>query len=165
MGNHELMDALRDVRFLHGVADEHLVELAKIAKLVSFKSNEIIFREGEVAAKAYLVMSGRVSLQICAPSVGCRNILTLGPGEILAWSAVLDQTLLTATARAVESATLVEVHAGLLHGLCDHDPRFGYEFMRRTALALAKRLNATRLQLLDVYGAPAITEKHSAAGD
>ena len=36
--------------------------------------------------------------------------------------------------------------------LCDHDPQFGYELMRRTALALAKRLSATRMQLVNVYG-------------
>ena len=32
-----------------------------------------------------------------------------------------------------------------------HDPGFGCEFLRRTAKALASRLSATRLQLLDVF--------------
>ena len=32
------------------------------------------------------------------------------------------------------------------------DPRFGFEFMRRTAQTLASRLNATRLQLLKTSG-------------
>jgi hypothetical protein len=39
--------------------------------------------------------------------------------------------------------------------LCESDPRLGYELMRRTALALSKRLSAARLQLLDVFGAEA----------
>jgi len=39
-----------------------------------------------------------------------------------------------------------------LLAICEQHPRFGYEFMKRAALALSRRLNATRLQLLDVYG-------------
>ena len=59
---------------------------------------------------------------------------------------------LTATARTIVDTTAVQINAGQVLTLCEHNPRFGYEFMRRAAVALAKRLSATRLQLLDVYG-------------
>jgi CRP/FNR family cyclic AMP-dependent transcriptional regulator len=36
--------------------------------------------------------------------------------------------------------------------LCEDNPRFGYEFMRRTATVLADRLNAVRMQLFDLHG-------------
>jgi len=35
---------------------------------------------------------------------------------------------------------------------CDTDPALGYEFMQRFAAVMVERLQATRLQLLDVYG-------------
>ena len=87
-----------------------------------------------------------------AAAVGCKRILTLGAGEMLGWSPVLKQQRLTATARALSDIQTVELDAAQVLAFCESEPRFGYEFMRRTSLALAKRLNATRLQLLDVFG-------------
>ena len=58
---------------------------------------------------------------------------------------------MTATARVLEPATLLILDSRQLITLCEHNPRFGYEFMRRTALAISQRLSATRLQLLDIY--------------
>ena len=152
MGKMQILTILRELSFLQDVDEEHLEKLAEIAQLATYEESEVVFRDGDSAESIYFVVSGGVSLEICAPSIGCRRILTMGPGELVGWSAVLGQSRLTATARAMNATCLVQVHAGLLRTLCDHDPVFGYEIMRRTALALAKRLSATRVQLLDVYG-------------
>jgi CRP-like cAMP-binding protein len=58
---------------------------------------------------------------------------------------------MTATARALAPTRLVALDASQVLALCHHDPAFGFTLMRRTAQALAARLSATRLQLLDVY--------------
>jgi CRP-like cAMP-binding protein len=130
----------------------HLEQIAKISRLRDFKPGDIIFRQGDPAQHIYLVSSGKVSLEICAAGSGCKPILTLGPGELLGWSAVLEQTCFTGRARAVEASRLVEINVAQLLTMFSHDPQFGYELMHRTALALAKRLSATRMQLLNVYG-------------
>ena len=39
-----------------------------------------------------------------------------------------------------------------LRGKCEADHELGYELMQRFAPVLVERLQATRLQLLDVYG-------------
>ena len=95
-----LIDTLREIRFLHDISTEHLEQLSQITHLHNVDKSRVIFREGEVAKHLYLLVFGTVSLEICASGVGCRRILTVGPGEILAWSALLDQSRLTATARA-----------------------------------------------------------------
>ena len=56
-----------------------------------------------------------------------------------------------ATAVAVEPTRVVRVGAARLRAICDEDPQFGYEFMRRAMLALAKRLSATWSQLSHMY--------------
>ena len=78
--------------------------------------------------------------------------MTASGGDLLGWSPVLEQTKLTATARALSPAKLVQINAAQVLTLAEHDPRFGYIFMRRAANAIAKRLVATRMQLLDVFG-------------
>ena len=152
MTEKELLEILRGTGFLHGFAEDHLEKLAQFARLVAMPEGQVVFREGEPTANIYLVVSGNISLEICSPGIGCRRILTVGDGELLGLSPVLEQVRLTSTARTLTPVEMIEINAGQIVAMCEHDPRFGYIFMRRFALALAKRLNATRIQLLDVFG-------------
>ncbi len=156
----ELRTALRECQFTSEIGEEHLEELAAVASWITYPAGTVVFREGEMCSVIYLIIDGSVSLEICAPGTGCRRILTVGKGELLGWSPVLEQSPLTATARTLVDTTAVQIHAGQVLTLCEHNPRFGYEFMRRAALALARRLSATRLQLLNVYGTemPSVAE-------
>jgi CRP/FNR family cyclic AMP-dependent transcriptional regulator len=147
-----LIETLREIRFLHDIGPMHLEQIAKIAHIRDLKEGDVVFRQGDVAQNVFLVVSGKVSLEICAAGTGCKQILTVGPGELLGWSSVLEQLSYTARARAATLTRLVEINIVQLLAVCDHDPQFGYAFMRHVAVALAKRLSATRMQLLDVYG-------------
>lgn len=148
----DTLDDLRRLHVLKGLGDEHLEQLAGIAQQASFPAGVTVFREGEPATEVYLVLEGNVSLEICAAGVGCRRILTVGEGELLGWSPVLEHTLLTATARTLSPVRALKIHGKQILALCEHDTQFGYELMRCVALALAHRLSATRMQLLNVYG-------------
>jgi CRP-like cAMP-binding protein len=143
---------LRDASFLQELSDAHVEKLAELARLREFAPQAIIFREGDPPQSVYVVDAGRVGLEICAPGIGCRRILTAASGDLLGWSPVLEQSRLTATARALEPTRCFEFKAGQILAACEHDPEFGYAFMRRVALEMAKRLNATRMQLMDVFG-------------
>jgi CRP-like cAMP-binding protein len=144
----EILEALH---FLRGVAEEHVRRIAEIAEMRDIPAGNVVFREGDVISHVYLVATGRVSLEIRVPGRPAVQIQTIGPGELLGWSPILDAGPMTATARATIPSRLVTLHAAQLGALCRHAPQLGTEIMRRTALALAERLNATRLQLLDVY--------------
>ncbi len=152
MNEEELQAALRESGFLTDASEEHLSSLASIAKPVSFAKDTVIFREGDVATEVYIILSGNVSLEICAPGIGCRRIMTLDGGDLLGWSPVLEQMRLTATARAVTPIAAIALNGRQLLTQCEHDTSLGYDFMRRAALAMGKRLTATRMQLLDVFG-------------
>lgn len=160
-----VVETLRSIQFLQDLSEELLDRLASVARTVDYPAGGVIFRQGDPAANVYLVADGSVALEICAPGVGCKRILTVGSGELLGWSPVLEQARLTATARALTPTRAVEIDGKQITAICEHDPRFGYELMKRAALALAKRLSATRLQLVDVYGqqmqtAPDDRQKH-----
>jgi CRP/FNR family cyclic AMP-dependent transcriptional regulator len=147
-----LIETLREIRFLHDIGPMHLEQIAKFAQCRDLKEGDVVFRQGDAAQYIYLLVYGNVSLEICAAGSGCQQILTLGPGELLGWSSMLEQLSYTARARALVATRLVEINVVQLLAMCDHDPQFGYELMRQVALALAKRLSATRMQLLNVYG-------------
>ncbi len=151
MSKNILTKTLQEIEFLHDIAPEHLEQIAEIAHIREFDESDVVFRQGQAAESLYLVMFGNVSVEASMPGLGCRQILTVGPGELLGWSSLLEQSCYTTWARTPESARLLQIDVGRLLRICDRDPQFGYELMRRAALALAKRLNKTRNQLLDAY--------------
>lgn len=148
----ELRSTLHGLRLLLDFPDEFLSQLESLARIEEFPGGAVIFRQGDPARTVYVVADGTVSLEICAAGVGCRRILTVVKGELLGWSPLLSHDRLTATARAQSPTRLVAIDGGKLLALFEQQPRFGYQFMQRAAVALAQRLNATRLQLLDLYG-------------
>ncbi len=148
----DLLPLLRQCHFLEGLAPEHLRALAEMATRVEVAAGGRIFREGDPADNAYLIDRGRVVLEICAPGIGCKQICTLTDGELLGWSPLLEQVKFTATARALEPTSLIQLDSEQLRLQCQKDVALGYEILRRTGNSLAKRLSATRLQLIDVYG-------------
>jgi CRP-like cAMP-binding protein len=159
MNERELVKKFREIGFLQDVAEEHLKQLAAVSQFVELPEGKVVFRQGEPASHIFVVVSGKVSLELCAPSIGCRRILTVGEGELLGWSPVLEQTL-TATARTMTPVETIEINAGQIITMCEHDTRFGYFIMRHVALSLAKRLNATRMQLFDAFAneMPAVSD-------
>ena len=149
----EVFELLRELEFLRGVPDENVRELADLAAVVEFPAHNTIFRNGDPASYCYLIVDGLVLLEICGPAVGCAQVLTVGNGELLGCSPQLGQPQLTATARTLEPTRAIKLQGSEVMDYCEKNPRFGYQFIRCTALALARRLTGTRLQLLDMYKA------------
>jgi CRP-like cAMP-binding protein len=152
MNETDLLQTLEGIAFLRDMPSAYVQRIAGVAQIVSTKEQDVVFREGDAADNIYLIAHGTVSLEICSAGAGCRQILTLGTGELLGWSSLLGQSRFTARARTPRAARLVQISVPKLLELCDSDAKLGYELMRRTAIALAKRLSAARIQLVNVYG-------------
>jgi len=145
------VQTLEKLAFLEGFPPEYLKPLVGVAKVVEVPAGDIVFHEGQKSPNIYLVIEGKVALEIDVVARGTTVIQTVGPGKLLGWTPLLAQGLMTATARAVEPCRLVAINAMQVLQACAQNPEFGMEFMRRTALALARRLNATRMHLLEAY--------------
>ncbi len=152
MSESEILEIITDIRFLEGVQEAELRKIASMATLVDFPEGTVVFREGERTSRVYVVVGGSVGLELKVSNEGKKRIHTVGPGELLGWSPLLGESPMTATGRTLSSTKLLALEAGQVLALCHHDPKLGFQLMRKTAQALAQRLNATRLHLLDVYG-------------
>ncbi len=151
--NHQeqILDNLRGIRFLHDIEDEYLRSLASIADIQAIPEGTILFREGQDHPKIYFIVSGSIALEVRLSQRETKRLQTVGSGELLGWSPILGLVEMTATARALHPTQVIAIDGKQLKAYCEHNARFGFEFMRRTAQSLAQRLSATRLQLLDVY--------------
>jgi len=127
---------------------------------VKFERDEIIFREGDASHTFYLLFSGKVSLEVVAPGKIVR-VQTLMEGEELGWSAVLPDAGKQFQARAMTNVRMLVFDGVALREAMDKDCSLGYAIATRLLSVVARRLQATRLQLLDLY-APAISVKGDA---
>jgi CRP-like cAMP-binding protein len=141
---------LQEIAFLQKISVENLERVASISKFRCFEKDDVLFDDGEVADKLYLIVSGTVLLQACSEMTGCKPIMTVGKGEILGWSALADKCAYVAKALVTEPLKVIEVDGAKLQAIFDVDTRFGYEFLRRMVNALAKRLSVTWQQVAEI---------------
>ncbi|HKI93069.1 MAG TPA: cyclic nucleotide-binding domain-containing protein [Gaiellaceae bacterium] len=131
---------------------EQLELIAGCASNTVFRAGERLFREGDPADTFFLVRHGLVALDAYVPNRGQLTLDALGPGEIVGWSWLVPPYRWQFTGRAVELVRAIQFDGACLRGKCDDDTRLGYMLLTRFSALLVDRLQATRLQLMDVYG-------------
>jgi len=139
--------------FLRGLEPSQMARVAALAREASFSAGEEIFREGEQARHLLIIESGRAALTVLIPGRGEMTLMTVEAGDLLGWSAFVPPHHKTASAKALTSVTALAIEGEALRALCDEDPALGYALCGRISQVLAKRLKATRVQLLDVFAA------------
>ncbi len=147
-----LASVLRNHPFLKGLAEQHLETLISCVSNVRFKDGEYLSHEGQEAKNFYMIRSGRVALEINARERGILRIQTIGEGEVLGWSWLIAPYRWRFDACALEDVRAFSLDGTCLRGKCESNTDFGYEMLKRFSLIMAQRLDATRLQLLDMYG-------------
>jgi len=122
------------------------------ASNVRFEAGEVIFREGEVANQFYLIRHGRVAVEVSTPERGPVIVQSLGEGEVLGWSWMMPPYRWRFDARAVELTRAIALDGRCLRERSEEDHDLGFQLMKRAAHVMEERFQATRLQLLDIYG-------------
>ncbi len=144
------VETLRRLPFGEGMEPRHIDKLADLATEVLFEGDEIIFREGEPHNQFYIVLSGRVCLEITTPHRVFR-VQTVEDGEELGWSFMLAETGKHFQARALEEVRVLAFDGDRLRRACQEDSKFGYEVLSRVLRVVSNRLQSTRMRILDIY--------------
>lgn len=116
---------------------------------VVFKAGEVILKEGTAADKFYLIRSGHVAIYIGQTQE--ITIQTIREGDILGWSWLIPPYRYRFSAKALENTRALALDGKCLREKCENNPDWGYELLKRLVNVLTERLEATRLQLIDVY--------------
>ena len=146
---------VREHPFFSGLPEAFLDLVSGCARNVVFQVGQYLVREGGPANQFYLLRSGRVALEVAAPGRGAITFQTLREGEIVGVSWLIPPYRWTYDARAIDLTRAIAMDAKCLREKCEADHSLGYDVMKRFVPVLVQRLQATRLQILDVYGTPA----------
>ena len=150
MKSENFLEIVKGHPFMKELLPEHLDKLGELAQDARFERDQIIFREGDASSFFYLLLSGKVALEVTAVGRTIR-IQTVSDGQELGWSSVLPSEGKHFQARALSSVRALVFDGARLREACAEDPSFGYALLRRLLAVVADRLQATRVQLLDMY--------------
>jgi CRP/FNR family cyclic AMP-dependent transcriptional regulator len=141
--------------FFQGLEERHLHLVTGCAKNVRFEEGQVIFHEGDEANQFYFVREGLIAVELMIPQRGFTTVQTVGEGDVLGWSWLLPPYRWHFGARALQPTRALVFDGKCLRTKCEEDHDLGYEIMKRFTHIISERLDATRLQLLDLYGANA----------
>lgn len=146
---------LRGQPFFQELDPDAVRLMAGCARTVRYEAGEYIFREGEPATHFYVLQHGRVALETVAARHQPVTIQTIETEEVLGWSWLFPPYRWHFSARVIEPVQAISLDGACLRARCEEDHELGYQLTRRVAQIMLERLQATRLQLLDIYHAPA----------
>lgn len=137
--------------FFQGIDARHMELIAGCAVNVRLPAEHALFHEGEPASHFYLIREGKVALETVVVPQRSVTVETIEAGEVLGWSWLFPPYRWHFSARTVEPLRALQFDGVCLREKAELDHDLGYELMKRMAHILIQRLQATRLQLLDIY--------------
>jgi CRP-like cAMP-binding protein len=146
-----LKPILAEHPFLRSLSPRCLAILTECVDEKEFGPGEIIFREGEIADRFYLITQGKVTLESHVPSQGYLGVQDLGPDDALGWSWLFPPYVWHFQARSVELTRALVFNGAHLLVACERNHEFGFDLMKRLAQILIRRLQATQNQLVKLH--------------
>jgi CRP/FNR family transcriptional regulator, cyclic AMP receptor protein len=143
---------IREHPFFHGLEERHIKLIAGCAKNVRIAEGKMIFHEGDAANQFFLLREGQVAIEVHVPTRGNITIQTVHTGDVIGWSWLVEPHRWHFGARAQQATRALAFDGKCLRKKCESDHDLGYELFKRFTGLMVHRLEATILQLLDVYG-------------
>ena len=145
-------ETLRGLPIFAGLTDAKLQSLVPMAHLQELSADEPVLQQGGPANDIRVVVTGKCQLVVELSGNKRQHFSTVTRGEIIGWSALLDQATWLTSAKALKPSVVLVVDGAALRALCESDHELGYHVMRNLFAAVARCLQDTRVQLLDMYG-------------
>jgi CRP/FNR family transcriptional regulator, cyclic AMP receptor protein len=149
---HTLEPTIWEHPFFKGLEERYIQFITGCAKNVRFREGDVIFREGDAADEFYVIRRGLVAVELMVPQRGYVTVQTVGEGDVLDWSWLLAPYRWHFDARALQATSTLAFDGKCLRDKCEENHDLGYELLKRFTHIMTERLDAMRLQLMDLYG-------------
>jgi len=132
-----------------GLIDKEIHAVINIGQEKNYNPGDVVFKEGDEAVHIFIIESGKLAIQTAAG----QTIYTALPGDILGWSTLMLPYNRTASAIAVDKASVIIIDQLKLQEFCDKYPAIGYKITRNVGRIIAIRMRTAKAMPADVvYG-------------
>lgn len=147
-----IINLLRPLSIFTGLGDGELRKIARLFVQKLYRPNEHVFAKGDSGDEAYIVLRGKISIQLEKDSP---SVAQLGDGKIFGELAFLDGSPRGAFAVASQPSILLVMKRSAFGELVRREPNLGMTVMRNLAQDLALKLRGVNETLSNVKKAPA----------
>ena len=136
------IEFLKTVPFFDQLSNRQLKGVSDIMFERTYDADELVFEEGQPGAALFLVLDGKVAVEIFRETSTTR-LAVLERGAFFGEMALLDETPRSATARALERTRTLALYRNDLNGLVQRDAKTACQIYRSLAATIADRLRLT----------------------
>ena len=133
---------LKTVPFFDQLSNRQLKSVSDIMFERTYDIDESIFEEGQPGAALFLILDGKIAIEICRETSTTR-LAVLDRGAFFGEMALLDETPRSATARALERTRTLALYRNDLNGLVHRDAKTACQIYRSLAGMIGDRLRLT----------------------
>jgi len=142
---------LGQLQFFSGLTSAQVDQLAAFAQATRYNAQQRVFKSDTDADAFYIVRDGKVGVEIPAVAGEPLRIQTLGNGGVLGWSWLIPPYRWLFDARALVPSDIIVIDGARLRAQCEADNALGYQMIKRFAVLMAERLNASRVTAIKQY--------------
>ena len=141
-------EALADHSVFSALDDKQQARLLDdgVSQERSFRTEEIILKEGEPGDSVFVIGSGSVAVTLQAPDVKPVSVARLGPSELFGEMAVLEQRNRAANVVAAEPCIILEIKGAAFLEILRENPKIEF----RVLLLLSQRLREVGEHVLSI---------------
>jgi CRP/FNR family cyclic AMP-dependent transcriptional regulator len=133
---------LKTVPFFDRLSNRQLKTVSDIMFERSYDSDESIFEEGQPGAALFLILDGKIAIEIYRETSTTR-LAVLESGAFFGEMALLDDTPRSANARALEPTQTLALYRNDLNDLAHRDAKTACQIFRSLAGTIGDRLRLT----------------------
>lgn len=149
-GEIDLASIFRQVDLFQDLPEKALEEIVSFAQMLQFYNNQTIISEGESGSDIFIVVSGKVRIQVESISPYMEiGITKLDAGEVFGEMSLLEEGPRSASAITTEPARVVRIGGSDLKGFIERQPQWGLIVMRNMARIMAHRLKNMNRRMLN----------------
>jgi CRP/FNR family transcriptional regulator, cyclic AMP receptor protein len=142
---------LEQLPFFAGLSSEQLNKLTSFATAARYNAQQRVFKSHTDADKFYIIRDGKVAVEVPAVEGEPLRVQVLGNGGILGWSWLIPPYRWSFDARALNASDIITVDGVKLREYCEQDHSLGYILIKRFAVLMAERLNASRVAAIAAH--------------
>lgn len=152
MHEKNLKTIIQEHPFLADLPRKYIDDISGHARLQVCHADEYLFHAGHTAECCYLIREGLLAIELYHPSRGPMTVQTVESGQVIGWSWLVEPYKWIFDARAVRLTQGICIDAVWLREHSEVDHEFGYLMLKRFMGVMGNRLEAARVQLMDLYG-------------
>ncbi len=143
-------EILAEFDLFKDVSKDTLKEVSAISETVKVKKDDHVFREGELADKIHMLVSGSIVLRVKLTSRPDSVTVSFinRPHQTFGWSGVVAPNHYTASAACEEDSELVAIPSEKFMQILSNHPEDGFKVMLRITTIVSDRLRNSRQALL-----------------